>query len=58
VPPPLTCDQVTYLAPSFTRWLTMHIEALETYQTDWREGLKHFNFLIAQERRAIGIKVA
>jgi hypothetical protein len=53
--PTLCWSDVVYLAPSFTRWLLMHVEAWEVYQDDWRDGLKHFRALIAQERRAIGL---
>jgi hypothetical protein len=51
--PELTIDKAFYLAPSFTRWLAMHVEAWEVYLENWREGLQHFGNLIELEREKI-----
>lgn len=47
--PELTLADAHYLAPSFTRWLAVHVEAWDVYQQDWREGLTHFSRLLEQE---------
>ena len=47
--PTLTIADAHFLAPTFTRWLVMHVEAWDIYLTDWREGLKHFRRLIDDE---------
>ena len=48
--PMLNTTGAIYLAPTFTRWLAMHVEAWDVYQQDWREGLRHFSRLIQHER--------
>ena len=48
--PTLTFADVHFLAPTFTRWLAMHVEAWDTYLRDWREGFNHFRRLIDHER--------
>jgi hypothetical protein len=48
--PPLTLADAHFLAPSFTRWLAMHVEAWSIYKNDWREGLNYFQRLIHDER--------
>lgn len=50
--PPLTTLDAHLLAPTFTRWLAMHVQAWDIYLDDWREGLKHFERLIEHERQA------
>ena len=52
--PELHWSDVQFQARSFTRWLSIHIEAWERYQEDWREGLRHFRELISGEERSMG----
>ena len=50
--PSLTIADAHFLAPTFTRWLEIHVEAWDIYSDDWREGLKHFGRLIEHERNS------
>lgn len=56
--PALTIADVQFLAPTFTRWLAMHVEAWDIYLHDWREGLNHFRRLIDHERHSQKTQVA
>lgn len=51
--PTLNWSDVVFVAPSFSRWLAIHLEAWEVYKEDWREGLRLFGALLKQERQAI-----
>lgn len=51
--PALSMEKALYLAPSFTRWLSMHIEAWDVYLVNWREGLEHSRYLIEGEGRKL-----
>jgi hypothetical protein len=54
--PALTWDARVFLAPSFSRWLEIHLEAWEIYKEDWREGLQTFQRLIERERKNLAEK--
>lgn len=51
--PTLNWSDVAFVAPSFSRWLAIHLKAWEVYNEDWREGLRLFGALIKQELQAI-----
>jgi hypothetical protein len=52
--PELQWSDVQFQARSFNRWLSIHVEAWERYQEDWRGGLRLFRELIAAEKKAMG----